>query len=501
MADVKPRAIIPAFVRSLRLQLNILVTLFLLLPLLLYSVFSSVDRERRDEGSAILRDNGTLVGTALKPLLETIPPERYGQLPAALAPFGSPQRRIDLLFKPVMASGEEGFFYLADVPAIAPPQRAAERDRLEKLGILDRLTQSCAGNVPLNDHAVIPGQGAEVLVSVSPVQTTNGCWAVVISASSETALAAVDDEAYWRKPVMRLALVLYLGMALIAVTIFLLIRSALRRLRETALAIEQGEQFADNVPVPEFRQLAQDFDEMVRRLRNAAAILKTAAEDNAHAFKGPVAVIRQTIDVFDRGSPDPDQLRTAHAAISTALDRLSGLIQSARRLDTTTAELLEVPRHDVALSELVSGFAEEYRRMLGPRAAMLEVEIAPGLTIQGDEDLIEVILENLVDNALSFSPAEGKVAVSLARAGDTALLTVTDDGPGIGQPLLPKIFGRYFSHRPASGAQSASDGPHFGIGLWLVRHHAEVLGGTVEARNREERGLTVTVRLPCREVL
>ena len=498
MAEVKSRAIIPAFVRSLRLQLNILVTLFLLLPLLLYFVFSGVDRERSDEASAILRDNGALVGTALKPLLETIPPENYGQLPAVLAPFGSPQRRIDLLFKPAQITGEEGFFYLADVPAIAPSQRAAERDRLAKLGILDRLSQSCAGNVPLDDRAVIPGQGAEVLISVSPVQTPNGCWAVVISASSETALAAVDDEAYWRKPVMRLALVLYLAMALIAVTIFLLIRSALRRLRETALAVEQGEQFADNVPVPEFRQLAQDFDEMVRRLKNAATILKTAAEDNAHAFKGPIGVIRQTIDVFEHGSPDPAQLRTAHSAISTALDRLSGLIQSARRLDTATAELLEVPRHHVALSELVEGFAEEYRRMLGSRAAMLEVEIEPNIAVQGDEDLIEVILENLVDNALSFSPADGNVAVTLSRSGDTVLLTVADDGPGIGQPLLPMIFGRYFSHRPATVAQSASDGAHFGIGLWLVRHHAEVLGGTVDARNREEGGLTVTVRLPCR---
>lgn len=489
------RVSLPRALRSLRLQLNLLVVLFLVLPVVLYAVFSATDRDRSRLAIDVVRDNGLLISTALKPELESLTPERFDQLQALLARFESPQRSIELLFKPVSADGGGGFYFLAGVPAIPASQLAVERSRLVSLGILDRLARSCGGNAPLSEKVSVPEQGAEILTSVSPVQTPSGCWAIVIAANAHGAFAVVDDQAYWERPAMRLALAIYVAMAVIAISIFMLVSTGLRRLRETAQAVEGGSQFADAVEVPELLNLARDFDQMVDRLRGTAALLKQAAEENAHALKGPLAVIRQSIEPLPAMVEDPVKLLAVQKVISVSLDRLDGLVQSARRLDIVTAELLDPHGHDVDLSGLVAGFADEFALMLGERAAALEVKIEPGISIQGEEDLIEVILENLVDNAFSFSPADGRVALSLRREGGEAVLTVADSGPGVAPTMLTRIFDRYFSYRPGA-ERGENPAAHYGIGLWLVRHHVGIMRGTVEATNRPEGGLVMTVRLP-----
>lgn len=497
MADaVSPRIGLPQSLRSLRLQLNALVALFLVLPMLLYSVFSAADRDRSRLAVDVVRDNGLLISTALKPELEGLTPDRFDQLQPLLERFGAPQRSIELLFKPASIDGGAGFYFLAGVPAISASQLATERSRLVSLGILDRLARSCGGNVPLSERVAVPEQGTEILTSVSPVQTSSGCWAIVIAANAHGAFSIVDEQAYWERPAMRLALALYLAMAVVAFSIFFLVSSGLRRLRETAQAVEGGTQFADTVEVPEFLHIARDFDLMVDRLRGTSALLKQAAEDNAHALKGPLAVIRQSIEPLPAAVGDPARLGALKTAIALSLDRLDGLVHSARRLDIVTAELLDPSRHRVDLSALVAGFADEYAMMLGARAGAIDAAIEPGITIQGEEDLIEVVLENLVDNAIGFSPEGAKVAITLRRDGGDAVLMVIDSGPGVAPNMLGKIFDRYFSYRP--GAERDADAPsHYGIGLWLVRHHVQIMRGTVTAANRPEGGLEMTVRLPC----
>lgn len=119
----------------------------------------------------------------------------------------------------------------------------------------------------------------------------------------------------------------------------------------------------------------------------------------------------------------------------------------------------------------------------------------------GGADLLETVVENLVDNALSFSPPHGIVQVRLRRQGRRAELSVDDDGPGIEAQLADRIFDRYFSLRPEASADGGNgaviDRPsHFGIGLWLVRRNVEAIGGTVVAENRKQGGLRMLVSLP-----
>ena len=107
--------------------------------------------------------------------------------------------------------------------------------------------------------------------------------------------------------------------------------------------------------------------------------------------------------------------------------------------------------------------------------------------------MMETVIENILENALSFSPDGGTVTVTVARGGGRVAVTIDDQGPGAPSEVLERMFERYVSHRPASDPSGA---PHFGIGLWIVRRNVAAVGGTVEARNRAEGGLRVTIALP-----
>jgi two-component system sensor histidine kinase ChvG len=111
---------------------------------------------------------------------------------------------------------------------------------------------------------------------------------------------------------------------------------------------------------------------------------------------------------------------------------------------------------------------------------------------------VESIVENLLENAVSFTAPGGVIEVRLCRHGDLAQITVADRGPGVDPQNIARIFDRYVSYRPPAPMQadtSQTSGSHQGIGLWIVRRNVKGLGGTVEARNRAGGGFEVSVSL------
>jgi len=109
---------------------------------------------------------------------------------------------------------------------------------------------------------------------------------------------------------------------------------------------------------------------------------------------------------------------------------------------------------------------------------------------------MEIVLQNVLENAISFSPAGTKIAVSLRVSADTVELTVDDEGPGIDAEKIDSVFQRYFSLRPEDGIGSDRAVEHSGLGLWIVRRNVEALGGQVIAANRPSGGLSIRMLLP-----
>src|SRR5437762_7255202 len=158
-------------------------------------------------------------------------------------------------------------------------------------------------------------------------------------------------------------------MVIITFTTLLGIGGGLRRFALLARQIrEQGRTtggFAARNEIPELAEVAAEFDRMVQVLHGSAAAIRRAAEDNAHAFKTPTAVIRQSLEPLRRVAPTENQrAQRAIDSIDQSLDRLDGLIASARRLDEATADLVTEPRRLVDLHRLLDKLGQAHIALL-----------------------------------------------------------------------------------------------------------------------------------------
>jgi two-component system sensor histidine kinase ChvG len=109
--------------------------------------------------------------------------------------------------------------------------------------------------------------------------------------------------------------------------------------------------------------------------------------------------------------------------------------------------------------------------------------------------MVETVVENVLDNAISFSPDGDSIGIRLEPRGEFAELLIGDSGPGVPQEDLARIFDRYFSQRPPK-IGGDDEAAHFGIGLWIARRNVEALGGSIRAENRQPNGLMLRIKLP-----
>jgi two-component system sensor histidine kinase ChvG len=483
--------------RSLRLQGFTLLVALILLPALLYSIFGTIESERRALLVTAVRDAGTAIAAGLAPELQALEPADFDGLESRLARFADPRRQITLLFHPAGTPAAEQFFFVASVPPLSVEQLGRERERLVSLGVLNGLARSCAGGAQLAERVPTENGGAAVITSITGVAGAAGCWAIVIVINSSREIAGMTDRPAEVSRDVEIAGLVYAIMAGLILVIFVSVWANLRRFRKQALEAGAAGRFLDVTDVPEMVPVARAIDAMVHRLRDTADMLRQAAEDNAHAFKGPIATIRQAVEPLHQAQPQPEPLRMALPAVQAALDRLDGLVRSIRRLDTATADLLEISHTRVDLSILLHELIVDCRAMRMAHEVAIVEALAPGVGVLGEADAIESIFENLLDNALDFSPPHGTIRVTLRVTDENALANIEDEGPGVPEGALGRIFDRYYSDRRAMPRSDIPGEPaHFGIGLWITQQNVRALGGEITPANRMPRGLSVCVSLP-----
>ena len=299
---------------------------------------------------------------------------------------------------------------------------------------------------------------------------------------------------------MRIAGAIYLALAAIVLFVFFDFWHSLISFGRTArnVVANEGGGFAEKNIIPELGVVAGEFDRMVETLQESALSLRRAAEDNAHAFKTPIGIIRQSLEPIRRRlASDDARAARALAAINSSLDKLDGLIATARRLDRATADSLDPPRERVNLSNIARAIVSEIGQGLATDGPRVTVEIADGLTVIGSAELIETVVENVVDNAVSFSPPRGTIRVHARREGRRARMVIEDEGPRrVVGPAATASSTATIRSVPFAGKASGSKN-NFGIGLWIVRRNVEAMGGRVYAENRKPNGLRMTIELPA----
>ncbi|MEQ9641352.1 MAG: stimulus-sensing domain-containing protein [Alphaproteobacteria bacterium] len=398
---------------------------------------------------------------------------------------------------------DSGFFGLAWLDALFEEllPRLPSRDAFPLY--LERLNQRAADydevGVALlgrNDSRVRRNEDGRLVVSVAvPVQYLRRVFgALLLSADSDDIEAAVRD--------VRLA-ILQVSAGALAITVLLslfLAGTIARPLRRLAQAAERvRRRVGQRVEIPDFSRRRDEIGDLSVALREMTDALYTRldaidrfAADVSHEIRNPLTSLRSAVESVAKAQSD-EQRQRLFAIIQQDVGRLDRLISDIANASRVDADMMRAEVEPLDLSELLSTVADIVRQRQpdGGVAVIVDLPDAP-VVVDGIGGRLAQVVENLLANAVSFSPAGGTVRVRLRAAGDEAMIAVEDDGPGIPAGEEEGIFTRFYSQREGHGAF----GQHSGLGLSIARQIVEAHDGTIDAANRAEGGAVFSVRLP-----
>lgn len=240
--------------------------------------------------------------------------------------------------------------------------------------------------------------------------------------------------------------------------------------------------------------LARAVSDMTTALRQRIDAVESFAADVAHEIKNPLASLQSALESIEKVE-DPDlrrQLMGIAAHDVKRIDRLVTEISEASRID---AELSRTEFEPVDMVRLVTALvAARDERLVNAGCTLSIARDGGAYVVPGDAARLERVLENLLDNAVSFSPPGGHITITLSREPGRIVTSVADEGPGIPVEVRERVFERFNSLRPADEAF----GSHSGLGLAIARTIIEAHGGTLTAADRPDgdSGACLIIDLP-----
>jgi two-component system sensor histidine kinase ChvG len=483
------------------LKLILLALVLLSVPPLLYWQFARAEAEQLAlMGNAVVQTNHVLAAM-LRSHFEKFASEPAGDMQQALTRAAVGHTRVKIL---VRLEGREDFSYVAAVPAVSRQYLERERTELVRQGLLPRLGPRCDDGSTLDRRFVNPSGRQEVLAAMTSVPVDGNCWVVITSENASSLARTPIGLPFWKGPTLLVAGLIYLTAVVLVMWLAFHMWRNVHRFRRVAHHIRLRDRgtmsFQKTNTIPELRRVAEDFDALVDALTDSQKRMKEAAEESSHALKTPLAVIAQAVEPIKRAVPADEAARRSIALIEAAVLKLDALISAHRDLDDAAADMIYPVRQAMNLSRFLRGVLPSYETELAAQGKRLITSIDERVMAFANEDAIEPVIENLLENAASFTPMGRSVRVGLHMQGDMACLSVLDEGPGVPPDRMGHIFERGTSYREDMMDESAADlalkTRHQGLGLWIVRRNIEGLGGTVSARNRTRGGFGVIVCLP-----
>lgn len=255
------------------------------------------------------------------------------------------------------------------------------------------------------------------------------------------------------------------------------------------LAVRVAEPSSEGI---RFLLVVRDITEQAQTSRVKSEFVANAS----HELRTPLATIRAAVDSL--GSIGPDN-REEFDKILGMLDRHTGRLEDMTN-DLLSLHTIETAKQQLRLEKievgsLVTWAQEQFSKQAEQKAIALDILAeTPSETFTSDLMLLQLILQNLIDNAIKFTPEAGRVTCQLEVTGDYLRLCVSDTGCGISQKLQDRVFERFFQVEPARSGSPKARGT--GLGLAIVKHAAERLSGTVILQSELGKGTAVEVRLP-----
>jgi signal transduction histidine kinase len=357
-----------------------------------------------------------------------------------------------------------------------------------------------------NGQVLIPGMGYDIGDQLPPTESQKGVPILVDGQEVGRVLLVrnsildrlADAEAAFLARVNRVLILSAVGGTAFALLLGILLAQTLTRpLRELTAAtkaVAQGD-LDQQVPVrseDELGQLARSFNQMNADLAHSRDIRRQMTADIAHDLRTPVSIILGHSEALSDGVLPARQ--ETFEVIHDEARRLNRLIDDLRTLSLAEAGELELIRRFISPETLLVRAAKAHTPRAIAEEKELTLDISRGLPdVNVDSDRMAQVLDNLVSNAIRYTPPSGVITLSARNGRDGVRFFVQDSGPGIPAEDLPYVFDRFYKG-DKSRQRKADEGS--GLGLAIARSIVDAHGGRIWAESERGRGVTFVVELP-----
>ena len=248
----------------------------------------------------------------------------------------------------------------------------------------------------------------------------------------------------------------------------------------------------------ELGQLSRSLNEMTQDLYKRISIAETFSSDLAHEIRNPLASLKGASEILD-STIDSIKRKKLLKIISHDTERIERLITDYSQMLKDEASVSRTKMEKINLLNVVNSVVEDFNNNLSNSKKGIKINVLKdnlnGLepNVLGIESRLEQIVANILDNSVSFSPAEGKINIFFQIDNSNVHLSIEDEGPGFNEKNINQIFNRFYSNRPEKF------GEHSGLGLNIVKNIIELHGGSISASDRnlnKKRGARIDVFLP-----
>ena len=286
------------------------------------------------------------------------------------------------------------------------------------------------------------------------------------------------------------------GLGVVTLLCYLLalnLTSPLRKLQKTLERFGQGDLTArtNSRRRDELGELSRTFDRMADRIETLLTAERRLLLDISHEIRSPLARLGVVVEL----ARDSDDVEGSLNRIQKEADRLNELVGQLLQVTRAEGDRERLLRESIRLDELLETIVDDCA--IEARARACELRLAPTpqsppqITVKGDPELLRRAIENIIRNAIRYSPPDVAVDIEMQDLGETACVRVRDRGPGVPSESLSRIFDPFYRVDP----DRSRSGGGVGLGLAIARRAVELHHGTLRASNADP-GLLVEIELP-----
>lgn len=361
----------------------------------------------------------------------------------------------------------------------------------------------------LGDDPMHAGRRKPFSASHIEIMGQTGCYLYIILRSEQYAsVARMVGDSYIIQTALKGLGITLLVTAALGLILFRRLTTRLRRMQEVVAAFETGNfdpRMEASTP-DEIGQLAECFNRMadtlvdtMEELRQADKLRRELVANVSHDLRSPLASIQgylETIHIKD-GQLDPDaRKRYVETALKNA-QRLNDLVGELFELSKLESKQIEPAPEPFPIAELVQDIAVQYQQQADQKRVDLEATLPDRhVRVCADIGLVERVLSNLIDNAIHYTPAGGRVRTGIEHDASDVRIFVSDTGPGIPEDDLPHIFERFYRVEK-SRTRSSADSGGAGLGLAIAHKIVELHGARLQVDSAPGEGTTFSFTLPA----